>query len=64
MKSALKQDPVGICRGCIHSKIITSSKGGIFYYCRLSESNPQFAKYPRLPVYRCPGFQKAISKTE
>ena len=63
MKS-LKLDPAGICGECIHAKIVTSSKGGIFYYCLLSERNPEFVKYPRLPVYQCPGFQSALPKKE
>jgi hypothetical protein len=26
--------------------------------CQLAETDPRFAKYPRLPVIRCAGYEK------
>ncbi|HKZ86147.1 MAG TPA: hypothetical protein VJ793_21135 [Anaerolineae bacterium] len=49
-------DTVGLCRTCRHVKVIESARGSTFYLCRLSETDPRFAKYPRLPVIRCAGY--------
>jgi hypothetical protein len=49
-------DPVGLCRACVHARVIVSARGSTFYLCRLSETDPRFDKYPRLPVVRCSGY--------
>jgi len=49
---------VGLCSACEHARIIRSDRGSIFYLCRLSATDPRFAKYPRLPVLSCPGYRK------
>jgi hypothetical protein len=46
----------GLCGACRHSKIITSDKGSTFYRCGLSDTDPRFPKYPRLPVIQCAGW--------
>ena len=51
-------DRVGLCRKCEHAKIVESSKETSFYYCLRSKENPEFPKYPRLPVLTCPGFER------
>ena len=35
---------------------IRSDRGSTFYRCRLSDSDPRFPKYPRLPVLQCAGY--------
>jgi hypothetical protein len=47
---------VGLCERCVHARGITSSRGSIFYLCKLSEVDNRFARYPRLPVLQCIGF--------
>jgi hypothetical protein len=47
----------GLCTTCVHARVITSSKGSEFYLCQLSFSDPRFARYPRLPVLACDGYQ-------
>jgi hypothetical protein len=34
-----------------------SDRGSVFYLCQLSASDARFAKYPRLPVLECAGYQ-------
>lgn len=52
-------DPaVGLCATCVHSRTITNRRGSTFWYCRLSETDPRFARYPRLPVTRCAGYER------
>jgi hypothetical protein len=38
-----------------------SDRGSIFFLCQLALTDPGFAKYPRLPVLSCPGYQKIES---
>ncbi|HLY09600.1 MAG TPA: hypothetical protein VKW04_09880 [Planctomycetota bacterium] len=47
----------GLCASCRHLKKNRSDRGSIFYYCRRSESDPAFPKYPSLPVLRCRGHE-------
>lgn len=51
--------PVGLCLTCAHSRKIESDRGSLFFLCKLSEANPAFPKYPRLPVFSCPGYTAA-----
>jgi hypothetical protein len=53
----LLRDRVGLCARCIHAREIESSRGSVFYLCGLSDVDPAFPKYPRLPVIQCSGFR-------
>lgn len=46
----------GLCDRCVYSKRIESGRGSVFRLCLMHERDAQFAKYPRLPVVRCPGY--------
>jgi len=48
----------GLCASCVHGEIIRSSRGSMFYRCKLSDTDPRFAKYPRLPVIECAGWSE------
>lgn len=50
-------DP-GLCRSCRNVKMIRSDRGSVFYRCMLSDRNPQFPKYLRLPVFNCSGWTR------
>ena len=55
--SSLQANPrLGLCAHCLHARLIESSKGSHFLLCQLSQSDPTFPKYPRLPVLACPGY--------
>lgn len=49
---------VGLCSDCRHMKRIESERGSTFYLCQRSISEPEFAKYPRLPVLECRGYER------
>jgi hypothetical protein len=51
----------GLCATCLHARPIESSKGSQFLLCQLSQSDPAFPKYPRLPVLTCPGYSPKFS---
>jgi hypothetical protein len=52
----------GLCGACLHVQIVRSDRGSIFYLCRLSFTQPQFPKYPRLPVTECDGYEGGETK--
>lgn len=54
---APSHSPAGLCHRCAHTRLIVSDRGSRFYLCALSESDPRFPKYPRLPVLKCDGFK-------
>jgi hypothetical protein len=47
----------GLCAKCAHVKVVSSARGSAFYLCERAKSDPRYAKYPRLPVLRCAGFE-------
>ena len=47
----------GLCARCANAKVITSARGSSFVLCGLSRTDERFAKYPRLPVVTCAGFE-------
>jgi hypothetical protein len=53
-------DP-GLCAGCRHCRRVESSRGSVFVFCELSLTDPGFAKYPRLPVLSCLGYEKTVA---
>lgn len=54
-----EESRAGLCAACRHMKENRSDRGAVFTYCRRSEADPAFPKYPRLPVLACPGYEPA-----
>jgi len=53
-------DPtVGLCATCAHARRVTSARRSVFWLCGRAAADPRFARYPRLPVLRCPGYERA-----
>ena len=46
----------GLCAACAHARPVTSAKGSTFWRCALSDTDPRFPKYPRVPVLECVGY--------
>lgn len=55
---------VGLCETCANVRIVETRKGSRFYLCTLSEVDPRFPKYPRLPVLACRGYRPADAVAE
>ena len=55
IKESRSPDP-GLCAGCRHRKENRNDRGSVFLYCRKSETDKRFPKYPPLPVLACPGY--------
>ncbi len=52
----------GLCAACIHAQRIVSDRGSEFWLCRKGLTDPEFAKYPKLPVTRCGGYEAVDRK--
>jgi hypothetical protein len=46
----------GLCDRCAHQKLVTSGRGSVFSLCTLGLKDPDWPKYPRMPVHRCTRF--------
>jgi len=57
------RDPaVGLCSDCQHCRLIKNDRKterSTFYMCLRSLTQPEYRKYPPLPVHRCPGYEQA-----
>jgi hypothetical protein len=51
------RQPAGLCDSCLHQQLVHTTRGSTFSLCRRSKAEPGYAKYPRLPVLRCPGHE-------
>jgi hypothetical protein len=47
----------GQCADCAHARRVESARGSVFMLCERSASEPAYAKYPRLPMRECPGYE-------
>jgi hypothetical protein len=48
----------GLCDRCRHQRLIRNTRGSEFSLCERSKTDPDFPRYPRLPVASCRGFQQ------
>jgi hypothetical protein len=49
----------GLCDSCRHQQIVRNTRGSVFSLCRRARDEPdRFPRYPRLPVARCPGYER------
>jgi hypothetical protein len=51
------RENVGLCAFCRHVRTLVSDRGSTFYQCRLAATDERFAKFPRLPMRRCSGYE-------
>jgi hypothetical protein len=51
------QRSVGLCADCRFMRRMESDRASVFYLCEQSATDARFAKYPRLPVLRCIGYE-------
>ncbi len=47
----------GLCDSCVHQKLIRNTRGSVFSLCLRSRTDPDYARYPRVPVLSCPGHE-------
>ena len=51
----------GLCERCIWQRVVVSGKGSRFSMCRRAADDPAYAKYPRVPVLACAGYEPGPS---
>jgi hypothetical protein len=51
---------IGLCADCEHMRRVVSDRGSPFYLCAKALNDPEFRKYPRLPVASCRGYAKKV----
>jgi len=49
----------GLCADCRHARRIANRRGSVFVLCARAAADPDYPRYPPLPVLRCPGHQPA-----
>ena len=54
----LEGERVGLCFTCQHARVVRTDRGSVFYQCQRASTDPTYLKYPRLPVLRCPGYER------
>ncbi len=54
----LDQNDIGLCARCRHGAWVVSGRGSRFMRCNRSFTDPDYPKYPALPVLACPGFEE------
>jgi hypothetical protein len=47
---------VGLCARCRHARQVATPRS-LFWLCELSRTDTSYARYPRLPMLKCPGFE-------
>ena len=57
-KEMASAEKAGLCATCQHCTRVESSHGSIFFLCELSRTDARYARYPRLPVLKCEGYQR------
>jgi hypothetical protein len=53
------RQPNGLCDRCRHQRLIHNTRGSVFSLCERSRTEPEFPRYPRVPVLSCSGFEPA-----
>lgn len=48
----------GLCERCRHQQIVGTTRGSSYSLCRRSREDAAYPRYPRLPVLRCPGYER------
>lgn len=50
--------PAGLCDSCRHQRLVPNTRGSVFSLCQRSRTDPDYPRYPPIPVLRCPGFEQ------
>ena len=52
----------GLCDTCRHQRVVENTRGSRFSMCERSKTEPEYPKYPRLPVVECRGYERREDK--
>ena len=48
----------GLCDRCEHQRVVRSGRGSAFSMCQIGLKDPDWPKYPAMPVLACPRFSE------
>jgi hypothetical protein len=48
----------GLCDSCRHQRLVPNTRGSVFSLCERSRTEPEFPRYPRVPVLECAGYER------
>ena len=51
----------GLCDSCVHQRVVKNTRGSTFSMCERAKTQPEYPKYPRLPVRECAGYERKLS---
>ena len=51
------QPAAGLCNSCVHQRLVPNTRGSVFSLCERSRAEPEYPRYPRLPVTGCRGYE-------
>jgi hypothetical protein len=54
----------GLCDKCVHQRLVSNTRGSQFSLCERSRREPDYPRYPRLPVTSCRGFEPRAAERE
>jgi hypothetical protein len=54
----MQASAAGLCDSCRHQRIVNNTRGSSFSLCERSRTDPEFPRYPRLPVRECRGYER------
>lgn len=54
----MRDTEVGLCASCRHARPVDTPRSR-YWLCERSATDSRFAKYPRLPMLDCPGYEPA-----
>ena len=57
MDDKREKERVGLCFDCRHARMLRSDRGSVFYQCQRAEDDASYARYPRLTVLVCAGYE-------
>jgi hypothetical protein len=62
-KLVIDAEKIGLCLDCEYARQVEGKDGAVYFMCERSLTDPNFPKYPRLPVRRCSGYVKQMRET-
>ncbi len=48
----------GLCDRCAEQRLVQSGRGSAFSMCEVGLRDPDWPKYPAMPVLRCPRYRE------
>jgi hypothetical protein len=54
----------GLCDSCRHQRLVRNTRGSVFSLCDRSRTDPDYPRYPRLPVVSCAGYDRRTEKAD